>query len=328
MKKILHHCVLLLCILATQFFASAESFRVHKTVVADIVNPADTVRVKMGINDVLSINLPKDNYFIQGIELEIKIPSDAAAYRDAVAYSFYSDISPVPSPEIIDYNGTRLHINTFPGRLSYNVRIPVFAKHGMKDNPYSVLVPITLDTDVSSIFFRLQLVMKGTTKNLDNSVFDVSIKPSLIDYGLFKLGVLYPESEPGKQKGYTVFIDEKQVDVKKPLLLPVGKHHLSIVSEFYRSEVRTFNVVQAETSFVEVALRDIIPLVNITVPENAQVFIDDELVEGDLSKITVVPGDHTILFKIGNYEVVKSLHAENGKTYYLSTVIDVDIVEE
>lgn len=328
MKKILHHCVLLLCVLVTQFSVSAESFRVHKTVVATIVNPSDVVKVQMGINDVLSINLPKENYFIQGIELEIKIPSDAAMYRDAVAYSLYNDISPIPTSEIIDYTGTRLYINTFPGRLSYNLRIPVFAKHGMKDNPYSVLVPITLANDISSIFFRLQLVMKGTTKNLDNSVFDVSIKPSLIDFGLFKLAVSCPEREPENQKGYTVFIDEKQVDMKKPILLPVGKHYVSIVSEFYRSEVRTVNVIQGETALVEIALRDITPLVTITVPENTLVFIDDQQVEGDLSQITLLPGDHTIMLKIGNYEVVKSLHAENGKTYHVSTVLDVDIVSE
>jgi hypothetical protein len=341
LKKIICSLFVLFAILLS---FTAETFRVHKTVTAVMQEQTDSFEVQLGINDALAISLPKNREFLKGLEFEITIPQVVVYYRGAIAWSFYNTILPVPEDTVIDYSGKKLYLDTFPGQLSYNFKIPFVSDNNLKSSPYTTILPQLYTQESALVFLRFQLAMKGTSEDLYNAVFTVQVKPVLYDEGLLVLDLQYPEyksvnitdkSKPAvSSKGKMVlYIDEQPitevVDTNiKPIRLSTGTHHLSIVSDNYRNEVRTFTINQAETSKVSVVLRDVAPLVSISAPSTAKIFLDAKEVVVTNKELSVVPGEHKIRFVIGDYELVKTFNAENGKTYTVGVSMSVDISEK
>ena len=172
---------------------SYENFRVHKTVVVDMTDEVSPIKAVLEVNDALVIKVPKEPVFLQGLSLEVKIPPEVAEFRDSVAYFLYTDVKPQPTENTIDYQGNRIFINTFPTRLSCNLLIPLGTSVELKETPYSTVLPPAMSNQSGYVFFRLQLVMKGTPVNIWDSSFVIDIKPILADKGALELSVLAPE---------------------------------------------------------------------------------------------------------------------------------------
>ena len=338
---------------------SYENFRVHKTVVADMTDEVSPIKAVLEVNDALVIKVPKEPVFLQGLSLEVKIPPEVAEFRDSVAYFLYTDVKPQPTESTIDYQGNRIFINTFPTRLSCNLLIPLGTSVELKETPYSTVLPPAMSNQSGYVFFRLQLVMKGTPVNIWDSSCVIDIKPILADKGALDLTVLAPElhskeitSHDSEQNEnlenesrevpkiensiinlegtglYTLYIDNeipKYTD--KKIILPIGQHHLSIVSDMYRSEVRTVVIEQAQTTKLEVILKDVTPLVEVVAPEGIQVFLDSDELHNWQEPFNVSEGNHLLRFVLGGYEKIQSFEAFNGKTYKFSLNLDVNVIE-
>ena len=338
---------------------SYENFRVHKTVIADMTDEVSPIKAVLEVNDALVIKVPKEPVFLQGLSLEVKIPPEVAEFRDSVAYFLYTDVKPQPTENTIDYQGNRIFINTFPTRLSCNLLIPLGTSVELKETPYSTVLPPAMSNQSGYVFFRLQLVMKGTPVNIWDSSFVIDIKPILADKGALDLTVLAPElhskeltshdsdqnenlenesSEVSKIENsiinldgtglYTLYIDnELPKYTDKKIILPTGQHHLSIVSDMYRSEVRTVVIEQAQTTKLEVILKDVTPLVEVVAPEGIQVFLDSDELHNWQEPFNVSEGNHLLRFVLGGYEKIQSFEAFNGKTYKFSLNLDVNVIE-
>ncbi len=357
----------LLIFLSVLFFSlnlfAYESFRVHKTVVVDMSDEITPAKAVLEVNDALVIKVPRNPLFLKALSLEVKIPPEVAEFRDSVAYFLYTDINPKPSENLIDYRGNRDFINTFPTRLSCNLLIPLFSSVELKDSPYSIVLPPAMDDNSGYVFFRLQLVMKGTPVNIWDSTFVIDVKPVLEDEGILELNVLAPELQTSSAKDenstnsaidedltvanfevdsekepkilnltgtslYTLYVDGKIPELTDgKLILQTGTHHLSIISDLYRSEFRTVVVEQARTTKVDVLLKDVTPLVEISAPEGVQVFLDSEEIFNWQEAFTVSEGEHLLKFLFGGYEKIQSFEAFNGKTYRFSLNLDVQVVE-
>ncbi|HZK19804.1 MAG TPA: hypothetical protein VFC68_03660 [Treponemataceae bacterium] len=303
-------------------------------------NQTDVVELQLGVNDALALVLPKDKEFLKGIEFEITIPQVAVYYRGAIVWSLYNKVTPLPAEDVIDYNADKVYQDIFPGTLSYNFKVPIIENHNLESSPYTVLLPKLYTKEADLMFMRFQLAMKGSSADLYNALFTVQVKPVLFDEGLFVLDLQYPESntldnnESFLEGASVIYIDGEAVgevqkgESVKPIRLSTGTHHLSIISDFYRNEVRTFTIDQAGTSNVFVKLRDVTPFITISAPSSSKVYLDDNELLLDNTELYVRPGEHTIRFIIGDYELIKSFTVENGKSYTLGVTMDVDILEE
>ena len=271
----------------TFFCFAKDMFRVHETQLVEMQDEQQSLKARLAINDMLVIKLPKTIYFLQGLSLEIKIPKAVADYRDAVAFYVYKNMSPTPTPKTIDYAGDRVFLNTFPGRLSYNFQIPLAKNHTLKESPYSALLPEVIDVNEGYVYFRLQLVMKGTPVAVLESEFDIEVKPILIDKGMLNLSLIPPKADtrqqiPGEdlktdkaldlavsKKNYALFIDEKPVDmIDNTILLNSGVHHLAVLSDYFRNEVRSFSIQQGKTTNLTIQLETNEPTMQILAPES------------------------------------------------------------
>jgi hypothetical protein len=314
---------ILIVLLFFVFSLHAEVFRVALTHIAVFSDNTDTKKIDCGINDAIVVLLPEEKLFWQGVALEIKIPQIVASYYDSVAYSLYRHVRPVPEPSVVDYSGERLFIDTLPGRLSYNIQLPVKKNHKLKTGPYSMLVPLTPDESETQFFIRLQQVMKGVPESLMVSRFDITVMPVFIDEGLLNIVL-----SPVPQECF-VYIDEILAPLwEKGLFLLPGEHHVSVVTDQFRNEVRTVNIAQAQKTLLEIELQDIKPKMLFSVPENTVIELDGVILEDVQQEFVVTEGPHTVKMTVGNYETVRNIDVQNGKNYKLNLSMDLKITED
>ncbi|NLM00104.1 MAG: hypothetical protein GX220_01435 [Treponema sp.] len=304
---------------------NAEVFRVYNTQVVTMSENFQAEKISIGISDALAVFLPEDCTFLQGIAFEVKIPKIVAGYYGSIAYSIYKDVTPKPKVGNIDYSGNRLDFDTFPARLSYNIQVPLRKTHTIKQNPYSVLLsPLSLEEGF--VFLRLQQVMKGTPAEFFTAMFDIVIQPIFINEGLLHLEIIKPA---GLEGCFIVYIDEKEVlDYEKGVFLKEGLHHLSVISETFRNEVRTLTVQKAQHTRLTIELKDIAPTIQIIAPENTLVELDGIAVKEFAKPMVVSEGEHLVKLSVGNYETIRTVKAVNGKSYTVSLSVDVNITEE
>ena len=326
-------CTTVFSFLLASATASAESFRVRATIPLALDDITSEAQATATMNDALLITLPADMTYVGGVELKFKIPEIVAAWRDTIAYSLYADVRPRPSAQTVDYEGTRISVNTFPGKLSHIVYIPLSENSPIKHSPYHEIVAVIPNVADGTVFFRMQLAMKGVPDEFEQAVFDVTVKPVLLNKGKLRLRIVEPNDS---HNPYDITVDEKPVTLgddgtvatKGGELLGTGEHRLSITSDDYRNEVRTFRIEQAKTTELTVTMRGIEPLVRIVSPNDARVFMDGKPLTNTKEPFPVTPGDHTIRFEFGNYEVVRTVNAVNGRSYTVQLSVDAAIIED
>lgn len=309
------------------FSLPAESFRIKKVHILDITNENQT-STSIGINESLAITLPEDKTFIEGIEVKMVIPEAVAVWRDSVACSLYNNIRPNPSPNQIDYSGTRLFVKTVPPKLSWILQIPLRENSSLKSDQYTTLIDSIPDISKNVIFLRFQPAMKGIPEETMNSSLQITVKPLLINKGRLRLSLT---NDDNSMKPCTLFIDDETIDLssnKKDILLPAGIHNISVISEFYRSEMRTVRIDLAKNTDLQINMKSIEPTLLITKPEGVSVFLDDIACNIFDKEFTITEGDHKIKFIVGNYEAARSLTVIKGKTYKVNFNIDLQITEE
>lgn len=316
--------VALLCIAATAF--SLDSFRIHAltSIIVDSQSP-ETQTIELGYNDALGILFPKNTTFIRGVEIEIKIPQDILSYQNGMAFGLYRQIQPAPSPASIDYQAEQITLQALPSKMSFVLQIPINRKGSLKSGPYSTVLPYVHETAKGPLLFRLLPIMKGLPDTIDNLKFIVKIKPILTDEGGMLLKIAYPDESI---KPVSVRVDENLVTaIEDVLVLSPGNHHLSIVSDDYRNEVRVFTVESARITNLNVKMQDTTPHIQLVAPENTRITVDSKPVENIRDPFVIEPGEHTILFKIGDYELSKQIVVEKGRDYTVSMIIDLTVTE-
>lgn len=326
------------------FSLTGENFRVAQMKSFDFSQGYDPIVATVGVNEGIYIKIPEDKTFIEGFEIEIKIPKIIATYRDSVIYSFFSNLTPEPKASLIDYSGTKLFIDTIPNRLSINLQAFFENSTQAKPSPYSTLLPFKIEKNHESLALRFQLAMKGLPESFFTSEFTVTIKPILKNEGLLELNLIYPntesvinldskeaekiESEINDQQ-ILVYIDDNLIEeYNQPILLKTGMHHISVISENYRNEVRTVIINQGVRTSLDIELKSINPELSIVAPENTKIFLDDAEITDIQSKIPISPGEHTVKFIVGDYELIKSITISNGKSYVVSLFVDIKLEEQ
>ena len=306
---------------------AAESFRVSKVTVVNISDDSNSeTTINAGINEAFAIYLPKDKTFIEGLEIKMSIPSAIAAWPDSVACTVYNNITPVPTENKIDYSGTRFYVSTLPGRLSWIVQIPLIQNNSIKSNKYTTKTDILSNPSNDVIFVRFQPIMKGVSTETYESKISIAVKPILIDKGYLNVDLKSPDKQLSP---CTIFVDDNIVNEQNgKILLDTGIHNISIISDFYRNEVRTVRIDQAKTTDLSVDMKSIEPTLLIAAPDGTIVYLDNNPCSIIGKEFVISEGNHKIKFSVGNYEIVRTITATKGKTYTADFSIDLNITEE
>ncbi len=304
------------------FFArlEAEVFRAQKTVVL-AADEFASERKNVGINACVSVKLPEDLTFVQGIEILVKIPKVLANFQNTILYSLYDNIAPFPSEGETDYSGKVLYSGLYPGHLSWSIVVPLVKGNTITQSPYAdkTLIP---DSARGFVFLRNQLAMKGVPQEVLNAQFEVSAKTVFSDFGAIKISANRDSGE------FSVMVDEAAAKPNSAglIFLKPGKHSVSVISEKFRNEVRTVVVEQAKITEIELALKSVEPTFSLNVPQGTQVFVDGKEI-GDANALRLGTGRHAFKFVLGGYEVVRNVEIQSGKHYDISVNFEASIKE-
>ena len=314
----------LLCAASPLF---SETFRVRKLFPLKLTGTVQNEQTFVaGINDGIAIFLPDDRSWLEGIEIKIAIPEAVAAWQDSVALSLYDNITPRPSSSQIDYGGTRSFVKPLPTRLSWIIRIPLSASVSFKESAYETKLALVPDTKRGFVFVRLQPAMKGIPDETINAELKSSVKPILINKGKLCISVA---ALTGETSPYTIFIDgNKTAADRNGYTLSPGTHDVNIVSDFYRSEMRTVRIDQAKTTELAIALKSLVPTLTVASPDNAAVYVDGQKCGVFGKAFEISEGEHTVRFVMGDYEIVRTINAQKGKSYTASVAVDLKISED
>jgi hypothetical protein len=305
----------------------AESFR---TVVEGIVEvstgPADSP-VPIGINSAVIINLGADARFLKGVEIEISAPQNWLPYRNSLVMIMYNKINPQTANGITDIDGSRIAFEPLPSRLRIIYHIPIRQQHGLRTTT-SVTVPTGIIQSASfPIMFRLMQVTKGLPDDFENMTFSFTAKPILSDEGAVRIIHRYPAQL--RNRPFTVLIDDNVIpNISEQILLREGEHHLVILSEDYRNESRRFVIERAKVIDLTIELQDPTPIIIFEAPQNAQIYLNNNLIPRNRESVTIEPGQHEVKFHVGDYTITRTLNVQRGKTYRVSLAVDLTIQEE
>lgn len=323
-----HVCLALavLMLLGTPVLLEAQNFRVRSmsTLVLDSKSP-DVHTIDIGYNDAVGILFANNPVFLRAVEIEVRIPREILRYQNSMAYGVYRNVRPIPQKGTIDYSGIQESYQPLPSRLSFVLQIPLVRAHKLKTGPYATVLERVHNPEDGPVVFRLQPVMKGLPPTIEEMQFQVRVKPLLTEEGALTVNLRHPGNE---KKPVRVLVNEQPESLDNGMiLLQPGNHHISVVSDHYRNEVRMFTIESARITTVDITLQDTTPTLILVAPENTTILVNDKEISDTRDPLIIEPGAYTILFKIGDYEVVRQITAEKGKDYTVSMHIDINVSE-
>jgi hypothetical protein len=288
--------------------------------------------LSIGYDEALAVLMPKDSPFIQGFELEIRLPKAAIAVPGGFAYELWQGLSPEPDRKKLAYRGERIIMQGLPARAGYAIQIPTRGDHSLKSGPYATVIPAIVGQGDFPFLFKLIPVSKGLPPAVESAKFQVRVRPLLADAGVLSLKLRYPE-EAGAPEGerfpVDVSVDDQKVDPSAPLTLKAGSHKLVVSSEAYRDESRGFAIEPGKTLELVVELQDTRPLVVFEAPDSAVVSIDGARIDHVAHPaLSVEPGEHSATCRLGDYTLTRRFVAYRGKSYRLVLSVDFQVEEE
>lgn len=302
-----------------------------RTLVAGIAllqaDNAEGTHLSMGYNDAVAVSLAKESPFIQGFEIEIKLPPALASSPGAFAYELWRKIEPAPDKNRYGYKGERIITQPLPARAGFVIQIPVRRDHSMKSGPYATLIPTIVEAKDFPFMFKLIPLAKGSSPEVEAAQLQVRIRPVLTDEGSLKIVLKYPEGQ-AERGAVVATVDDKRVDPAQPLMLKAGSHRLLVSSDAYRDESRSFTLEQGRVLELVIELQDTTPVLIIEAPDAAVVFIDGVRVDHVAKPaMAIEPGEHSASCRIGDYSLSRKFMVARGKTYRLVLSVDLQVQE-
>jgi uncharacterized cupredoxin-like copper-binding protein len=287
----------------------------------------------LSLEELAAIAVPADIPFIRAIELEIVQSEQILNYTNSIAVYIYRDITPQPSTDIRAYNGELVSFEVLPPYKRVYVHIPLSRDylHEQTSGNTFVIKELNQSTDLPLIISMLP-VMKGIPDSLYSAEIDCKVTPLFEKKGVLRLSILSEEKQLEKDlaEGMEVLIDNETVPYpQQTYTLDSGIHVLQVSSDKHTDERITFTLSDGEVKELELKLKNPTPRISIEAPEDTTTFLDGEKINifpGE--QVEIQEGEHTILFKIGNYSMSKRFFVEKGSTYIISLLLDISIKEK
>ena len=303
-----------------------------RTVVAAVVavssDKPDGETVSLGYADAVAVTLVAESPFVQGIEIDLRIPRPLQSAQGAFAWSLYKAVTPLPAVDRVAYEGERLLIQALPPRAGIILQVPVSPRHSLRSGPYAAVLPMLLGPGDFPLLFKLSALTKGLTPEQEQARYQLRIRPLFTDDGALRLSILPPEGSETAVSP-SVYVDERKLDSWQELVfLKKGMHTVQVTGEGVRDESRAVAVEAGKVFNLEIRLQGTKPVVVFEAPANALIFLDEQPVDHQGgARIQIEPGERSVVCKIGDYTITRRFNAVRGKTYHIVFSVDIQIQE-
>ena len=309
------------------FQSHGESFRalvegVHRV---SLTIP-DGITVPLSYVSSSLIKIEGDTRFFRGIRLELTSPQGFLTHRGFLSAALYSDLNHVPGIGISALDGRRLILEPIPARIQTVYEIPLREGHGLRTSPFATVLSEIVEFSSFPLLFRLVPTGNEIPGAVERMVFNLNVRPILSNEGAVRINFRYPGNLQGRP--YTVLLNGNVIaNPKEEQLLPEGEYNLVILSEDYRNHSSRFVVERAKALDLTIELQDSTPFLIFEAPENARIFLNNELIPDPRVLRPVEPGVHEVRFQVGDFSITRPLNAQRGRTYRVAMSLEVVITE-
>ncbi len=317
MKKLLSLMLLLAILLPS---ASGENVRGPVAAVLDPSNPNAPILIRAG--DLVIIQPSANNPLHTAIKIEIAVPDAAAGMRGAYAVYLYKDVTPAPRTDIDRYRAERIDFLLLPPSRGFTIQLPYTTNFAGPESFDMLVLDDIVEHGDYPLLLAILPVMKGIPAKVAESTFGISADVVLSTMGLLELDLIFPDEE---RLPYAISIDGLPSRFSgNQYVLNEGIHTLKLSSAHYTDQSRTFTIKGGTHTEVSVQLESRLSHVVIEAPETAQIYLDGAPIEtSDPAGVAIVPGQHTVRMKIGDYSLAKGFSVKPGMTYTVSLQMDI-----
>ena len=327
-------------VVATAFFflAALIAVRLNGEQIRGSVVIADHDRnepyaIEIGMEEIAILQLGADSRFIEGLRLEFQVPRGARLYPGSLGLYLYKAISPEPRIKLMSLQAERVFFLPVPNAARFFVTVPLQPEHGFRG---------TADTYVTSIVARDDFPLAATVLPISKGIsgetaaarFMIRVDPVIRNLGGFRLVIRSPEGDPllpsaEQVEEFTLRLNEDRLiyGEDEQLMVP-GLYRIRLDSERYEHEQLTFGVERGQLTEVALRLREPESIIRFEAPAGAELFVNGESVAHEEQEFTLPPGEHTVLFRVGNYTVSRRLVVEPKKNYAISLDLGILIEED
>jgi len=313
--------------IATFSLFSVYSENVRGPVIGTLMS-GDTSSIDLSLEDLGIIRLDTLDELVQGIELQFEIPMEMRKYRDSFALLVYKAVRPVPSEQNRSYSGNRICFEVLPSRQTAYYQIPLIPSHSLVGTRDTTVLP-----RVSSAEFPLLLtvlpVMKGIPSTVSKSSITVRVKKILEEKGYLSLSLSSRKGEDISEMDLQLQIDGNDFPPgKEKFILDIGVHEIILIKDQEILARQSFVIEKGQTTALALDIKERETSLFVEAPEETKLYLDGKkLTNPGKNPITLPPGEHTVVGKIGDYSVSKTFIVEKGKSYTISLFLDILLKE-
>ena len=313
-------------ILALSAPLEGEEFRALLASVLALPSDSQGIQLTLAYNEAFALTWPKDLPFVQGLEIEIKVPPATLPLASSLSWELWRSVDPAPQKTRSIYQGERILSQVLPSRAGFVIQIPLRGDHSLKSSPFATLIPTVVSPEDFPFLFRLAPLAKALPAELEKATFLLRIKPLFTDEGGLRLGFRFPEGS--QKRDLEISVDGTRVEARDLLVQKPGAHLLRVSSDSYREETRSFTIEQGRYIDLEVELEDTSPVLVIEAPDSAVILLDGAKINHVVKpSMTLEPGEHLIACRIGDYSMTRKFTVFRGKNYRIVLSIDLAVQE-
>jgi hypothetical protein len=313
-------------------YAGGETVRgsVVDTIEVDSEDTAPAA-VEFRPEGVIGVRLAPGLRFVEGIQFELTIPQAAREVPGGLGLYIYSAPAATLQPDSQTREGRQLFFLPVPARSRVLVKVPFTEDHEFRRTA-DVYVASAAGEEGLPLVAQIVPVMKGLPGRAATARFSISAKPLIRNIGGVKLFLLHPDGsliENLSEAGIEVALDGEQIDqVSQEITLLPGLHRVSVRSESFENESLTFGVERGRVAELRVELQRPRSTIRVDAPAVAELFVDGERIGEGTNTLSLPAGEHTVLFRIGDYSVSQKLTIEPKQDYEISLSLDILINED
>ena len=329
--KIFNICAVFL--LFNTFFIYSENIRGPVINIIDAEKLSDAhsaVEFDLSAEELFAIS-PDFSNLPDKISIEIRSTETIKRFRDSFALYSYTNVTPGPSITNKSYTGNYTESAVIPDRTRFFIDILLNSSLSANTS-----VKGTKILDYSNVkekkpfMFTILPVMKGVPDYLFSEKFKIKIKTDWPDKGKLSLKVFtYQSSNTDKKEvnDFSLLIDGKNYNSADKIVLNTGIHSVSVLKKGFIEHKENINVETNEIKSLEVLLKPNNPHITVFSPDESILYIDGK-VRNSKKISSLLPGEHTIVFKLGEYSLSRTIELEEGKNYVINMLLDIEVKEE
>jgi len=283
------------------------------------------------MEEIVLVELTGDTRFIDAIEIRLEAPAAISSVSGAVSLTILGPARVSQYDAIADIVGQELLRATLQrgGTTFYQIKL----REDADPSGSAAVQRINRVVPASQFPIALSVVtrMKGLAPELYNADFSVSVEPIVRNAGL--LNVTFSDENDREvapslaAPGFSLAIDGEEVPVQSEYLLSPGLHRIALTSNRYENQSFTVGIERGQRADLRVPLIQGVATVRYTAPDNAELYLNGQLLAEATGDFTVEPGEHTIVVVIGEYTVTRRFQVRERREYSLSLTMDI-VVEE